>query len=70
MPRFDERLERWLNEAEADAVRKPRSKKRPQPKFDFDDDGWDDGYELRVRSERKPRIERDHPLRRMKLSNV
>lgn len=66
MPPSDERVDRWLREAEADALRQQRPKKRPAT-VEHDDDGWDDGYR---HPEKTPDYRRENPLRKAKLERT
>jgi flavin-dependent dehydrogenase len=66
MPPTDDRVDRWLREAEADALRQQRPLKRPTT-VEYDDDGWDDSYLPR---EKTPDYRRENPLRKAKLERA
>jgi hypothetical protein len=67
MPPYDDRIDRWLREAEAEALRQERPRKRPTTRTDYDDDGWDEGYLPR---EKKTDPRRENPLRKAKLEPI
>jgi flavin-dependent dehydrogenase len=66
MPPYDSQVERWLREAEAEALREQRPRKL-KTQVEYDDDGWDEGYLPR---EKKSEVRRENPLRRAKLEPV
>jgi hypothetical protein len=65
MPPYDSQIERWLREAEAEALREQRPRKPPaRLEVEDEDDGWDDGYFPREKPVEPRRV---NPLRKAKL---